>query len=155
MECPHTGSLNFQLFVLDSISVFQDLKEKKKKGEKVWFWLTLLMNVVPFYSRRDTTVWSSNDMWIPRIEKKWSVKKIRLTALQTYRLYSFSRLNMTCNCAVLPLFTPLRCSSFFLGKSLLVRICARWVLGLSDLLHWASLRSRPTGGLYLVVEERK
>lgn len=42
---------------------------RKKKGNKLCFCLTLLMNSIPFYSRRDTTIWSSKDMWILSIDK--------------------------------------------------------------------------------------
>lgn len=61
MEGLDRGSFNLQLFVLESVSVFHNLKEKEK-GNKVCFWLTLLMNLFPFYSGRDTTICSSKDM---------------------------------------------------------------------------------------------
>lgn len=48
-------------------------------------------------------------------------------ALGTEGLYWFSQVNVNYNGAVLPLFTPLRCSSSFLEKNLQVRICARLV----------------------------
>lgn len=66
---PTQGVWIFSYLFLTLFLFFKIWKKKKKKGEKVWFWLTLLMNVIPFYSRRDTTVWSSNDMWILKIEK--------------------------------------------------------------------------------------
>ena len=102
------------------------------KDNKVCLWLILLMHLIPFYLKRDATTWSSMDMCILKTEKKWSVKKIRLTALGTEGLYSFSQLNMSCNCAVFPRFSPLRCSSSLLENSLQVRICARLVLGFSE-----------------------
>lgn len=84
MEGPNRGSLNFQLFILDSISVFQDLKANEK-GNKVCFWLTSLMNSIPFYSRTDTTILSSKDIWILRIEKsdlwkRWDRQLCKLKA---------------------------------------------------------------------------
>lgn len=40
-----------------------------EKGNKVYFWLTILMHLIPFYLRRDSTIWSSMEMCILKIEK--------------------------------------------------------------------------------------
>lgn len=70
-------------------------------------------------------------MCILKAGKSGLWKKIRLTALGTQGLYSFSQRDISCNCAVLPLSIPVRCSSL-LETSLQVGICARRALGFSE-----------------------
>lgn len=86
-------------------------KQMKRVTKSISGWLYWWMHLITFYLRRDTTIWSIMDMCILKIEKKSSVKKIRLTALGAEGFYSFSQLNTSYDGTVLPLVSPLRCSS--------------------------------------------
>lgn len=40
-----------------------------EKANKAYFWLTILVQLIPFYLRREITIWYSMDMCILKIEK--------------------------------------------------------------------------------------